>query len=264
MSKIKRTNSDYTRNLSVSQNFMTSQRLLDRIVRLSSIDKNDKVLEIGSGKGHLTQALCKKCGYLHSIEIDKDLYEKTKSKLSTVKNLELIHGDFLKYQLPNEGSYKVFANIPYFITTRIIEKLTEAKNPPGDIWIVVEKGAAKRFSGIPYETGNSLFLKTNWEMKIIYHFQREDFHPKPSVDSVLLHLSRKKNPDLDRADYNSFKKFVDHALKYGLFSNRSLLTKKQVSTALKRAKLPPLQRDGATLYIQWLCLFRCYKQFRRF
>ncbi|WP_010267842.1 rRNA adenine N-6-methyltransferase family protein [Paenibacillus senegalensis] len=115
-----------------------------------------------------------------------------KSKLSAVHNLELIDGDFLKYQLPNERSYIVFANIPYFITTRIIEKLTEAKKPPVDIWIVVEKGAAKRFLGIPYETRNSLFLKTNWEMKIIYHFQRVDFHPKPSVDSVLLHLSLKK------------------------------------------------------------------------
>jgi len=126
-----------------------------------------------------------------------------------------------------------------------------------------EKGAAKRFMGHPKETSKSLFLKTNWEMKIVYHFQREDFHPKPSVDSVLLHLSRKNCPDLIRDDFISFKKFVEHSLKYGLFSKRSLLTKKQISAALKRANLPPLHKDGTTLYIQWLCLFRYYKQFHQ-
>jgi 23S rRNA (adenine-N6)-dimethyltransferase len=250
MSKTKKINSDYVRKLSVSQNFMTSYRLLNRIVQLSTISKKDTVLEIGSGKGHLTQVLCEKCGYLYSIEIDKKLFDKTKAKLSTVRNLQLIHGDFLKYHLPNEGKYKIFANIPYSITTQIIEKLTEAKNPPDDIWIVVEKGAAKRFMGYPQETKKSLFLKTNWEMKVVYHFQREDFHPKPSVDSVLLYLTQKKHPDLDRSDFTSFKKFVEHSLKYGLFSNRSLLTKKQVSMALKQADLPPLQKDGIMLYIQ--------------
>lgn len=263
MSKNKKCKSNHTKNPSVSQNFITSQRLLDRIVELSTIKNDDTVIEIGAGKGHLTGTLCKKCGYLYSIEIDKDLLEKTKFKLSNITNLQLIHGDFLNYRLPVKGEYKVFSNIPYFITTEIIDKLTEAPNTPKDIWVVLEKGAAKRFMGMPKETGKSLILKVNWEMKIIYYFKKDDFHPKPSVDSVLLHLSKKDNPDLDNADFYSFRKFVVHSLKYGLLSNRSLLTKKQVSTALKLAKLPPLYKDGETLYIQWLCLFRCYKKFHR-
>lgn len=250
-----------SKNISISQNFITSQRLLNRIIKLSTIEKNDMVIEIGAGKGHLTHALCEECGYLYSIEIDKALFEKTQSKLSNIPNLQLIRGDFLNYKLPSKGGYKVFANIPYFITTQIIEKLTEAPNPPQDIWLVVEKGAAKRFMGIPKETSKSLLLKVNWEMKILYYFKKDDFHPKPSVDSVLLHLSKKNIPDLDKADFCSFRKFVAHSLKHGLLSNRSLLTKKQVSLALKYANLPPLYKDGETLYIQWLCLFRCYKKF---
>ncbi|MEY8352970.1 rRNA adenine N(6)-methyltransferase family protein [Lachnospiraceae bacterium 54-53] len=263
MSKTKKVNLNYTRKLTISQNFITSSKLLHRIVNLSTISKKDTVLEIGSGKGHLTNVLCEKCGYLYSIEIDKQLFDKTKEKLSAIKNLQLIYGDFLKYRLPFEGKYKVFANIPYSITTQIAEKLTEAENPPNDIWLVVEKGVAKRFMGIPAETKKSLFLKINWNMKIVYYFKRGDFHPEPSVDSVLLHLSRKECSDLDRTDFISFKKFVEHSLKFGLFSNKSLLTKKQVSTALKQADLPQLKNDGVTLYIQWLCLFRCYKRFNR-
>lgn len=258
MSKNKRYCANATKDPSVSENFMTSQCLLDRIVDLSTIEKNDMVIEIGAGKGHLTRALCKKCGYLYSIEIDKKLFEKTKSKLSDVSNLRLIHGDFLKYRLPAKGEYKVFSNIPYFITTQIIDKLTEAPNPPKDIWIVLEKGAAKRFMGMPRESSKSLLLKVNWELELLYYFKKDDFHPKPSVDSVLLHLSKKCNPDLDKADFYAFRKFVAHSLKYGLFS---LLTKKQVSMALQLVDLPPLQADGEILYIQWLCLFRCYKKF---
>ena len=57
--------------ISVSQNFITSQKLIHRIVRLSGIGKKDTVFEIGTGKGHLTEALCKEAGYVHSIEIDR-------------------------------------------------------------------------------------------------------------------------------------------------------------------------------------------------
>ncbi len=251
-----------SRNFAVSQNFMTSKRLIERIVNLSTINKDDTVLEIGTGKGHLTSVLCKKCRYLYSIEIDKELFEKSAAKLKEVKNLKLINGNFLRFHLPKKEEYKVFSNIPYFITSEIINKLTEAPNPPDEIWIVLEKGAAKRFMGIPRETSKSLLLKPKWEMKILYHFRKEDFHPKPSVDSVLLHLSYKRKPDIDRADFGAYKKFVEHSVKYGLFGKKSLLTKKQISLSLKLAQLPPLHENEETLYIQWLCLFRCYKMFR--
>lgn len=228
-------------------------------MNLSNINKTDTVLEIGTGKGHLTDVLCHKSGYVCSVELDGKLFEHAEAKLSYLSNLKLIHGDFLKYPLPAKGNYKVFANIPYFITTQIIEKLTNTPNPPSDIWLIMEKGAAKRFMGLPKENSKSLLLKVRWDMKILYHFRREDFHPMPSVDSVLLYFSRKAVPDLIGADYFSFQKFVEHALRYGICGKQGLLTKRQMAVALKQAGLPPAYEDGVTLYIQWLCLFRCYK-----
>lgn len=263
MQKSKPQNHDYKGKLSDSQNFITNRQLIERIVNLSNISKIDTVLEIGTGKGHLTEALCRKGGFLYSVELDRKLFENTGKKLSHLNNLRLIHGDFLKYPLPAKGNYKVFANIPYFITTQIIEKLTNAPNPPSDIWLIMEKGAAKRFMGIPRENSKSLLLKVKWDMKILYHFRREDFHPMPSVDSVLLYFSKKPVPDLDKADFPAFKKFVDHCMRYGICGQQGLLTKRQVSTALKRAGLPPAYEDGITLYIQWLCLFRFYHGFYR-
>ncbi len=247
---------DCNTQLSHSQNFITSRRLIDRIIRLSNIGQEDVVIEIGTGKGHLTESLCRKGSCVYSIELDRKLYEYSKAKLSRYSNLKMIQGDFLRYVLPVKGNYKVFANIPYSITTQIVDKLTNAINPATDIWLVMEKGAARRFLGLGGDTGKSLLLKVNWEMKILYYFRREDFHPMPSVDSVLVYFSRKVNPDLSRKEFTAFQSFVSHSMKYGFGRKESLLTRRQVSTALKQAGLPQL--DGVTLYIQWLCLFRWY------
>ncbi len=176
-----------------SQNFLTSRRLLERIVRKSTITGNDVVLEIGTGKGHLTEVLCKKANFVYSVEIDRKLYEHAKDRLKNVNNLKIICNDFMKYHLPKKGNYKVFANIPYYLTTKIVRKLTEAAHPPSEIWLVMEKGASKRFLGIPTETKYSLSLKRRWKLDIVYYFNKEDFHPKPSVDSVLLHFSLKED-----------------------------------------------------------------------
>ncbi len=177
--------------IAASQNFLTGRRLLERIVRISTINKEDTVIEIGTGKGHLTEALCKRAGFVYSVEIDRKLYEHAKGRLKDLKNLKLICGNFLHYKLPRRGAYKVFANIPYYITTEIVRKLTEDAHPPSEIWLVMEKGAAKRFLGVPVETKMSKRLKHNWKMEIVYYFSREDFHPKPAVDSVLLHFQKR-------------------------------------------------------------------------
>ncbi|MDE7199255.1 MAG: rRNA adenine N(6)-methyltransferase family protein, partial [Lachnospiraceae bacterium] len=155
---------DYVKQVSDSQNFLTSTRLTERIVRLAGFQRDDRVLEIGTGKGHLTETLCKKAGKVCSVEIDRGLLESAKRRLSKYSNVELIAGDFMKYRLSENGNYQVFANIPFFLTTQIVEKLTSGKNPPTDIWLVMEKGAAKRFMGRPKESKKSLELKVRWEM----------------------------------------------------------------------------------------------------
>lgn len=173
-----------------SQNFLTSRRLLERIVRKSTINKGDIVVEIGTGKGHLTEVLCRKARFVYSVEIDGRLYERATERLKNVRNVKLIHEDFMKYQMSMEGNYKIFSNIPFYLTTEIVRKLTQAFHPPSDIWLVMEKGAAKRFLGVPAETKYSSLLKNKWKSDITYYFSREDFQPKPSVDSVLLHFTK--------------------------------------------------------------------------
>lgn len=181
----------HLRDVSVSQNFLTERRLLERIVRKSSITKEDVVVEIGTGKAHLTKVLCKKCKYLYSIEIDRKLYEYSKKKMAGIENLRLVHGDFLKYWLPDKGHYKIFSNIPYNLTAAIIKKLSDTPNPADEMWLVMEKGAAKRYKEKLNGIGKVPGHHACWRVEIVYFFRREDFHPKPSVDSVLVHFERK-------------------------------------------------------------------------
>ena len=158
MQKNRTPNYNYHNHLSDSQNFLTDQRLIRRIIRFARLAKTDTVLEIGTGKGHLTEALCRESGSVYSVEIDRKLFDYAREKLSHLDNLKLVFGDFLYYPLPQKGGYKVFANIPFFITSQIVEKLTQASNPPEDIWLIMEKGAAMRFLGLPRESEKSRIL----------------------------------------------------------------------------------------------------------
>ena len=246
----------------VSQNFLTSTKTIQRLIRKTSITTSDHVIEIGPGKGHITSALMQACKKVSAVEIDKALYNKLHIKYEAANNLKLYHQDFLKWNLPTSGPYKVFANIPFSHTTSIIMKLTETSNPPTEAWLVVEKGAAKRFMGIPRENSRSLFLKPQFDMRIIYHFAREDFHPMPGVDVVLLHIKMKVPQDITRPEWRRYQNFIYNATKNNCTGLTHLFTKRQWTRARKVAGITD-QHSGEILYIQWLCLFRCYCNYVR-
>lgn len=243
---------------SISQNFLTSRKTINRLISKTTLSPDDTVLEIGAGKGHITKALSEKCKTVISYEIDNTLYSALKPCLN--KNVRLYCGDFLKCRLP-DVPYKVFANIPFSKTTEIIRKLTFTEKLPENVWLIMEKGAAKRFCGIPKDNLNSLLLKPFFNSKIIWHFSRTDFHPAPNTDVVMLEMKLKEKADIPYNQQKDFKTFLDHSIKNGLFGAKALLTKKQISTALKAAKLPLIPQTGDISYIQWLCLFRCWLKF---
>lgn len=245
---------------SISQNFLTNRRLIERLIKKAGITKQDIVLEIGAGKGHITKALGDSCKRVIAYEIDSRLYEKLKPQIA--KNICLYHGDFLKYSLP-KTTYKVFANIPFSKTTAILNKLTNAKPLPTGIWLVMEKGAAMRFCGQASGNLHSLLLRPFFQSRIIHSFRREDFHPIPRVDIVMVEFKRKEMSDIRETQRADFAAFLSHSLRYGLFGHHALLTKKQIATALRFAGLPPIRPSGEVLYIQWLCLFRCWLQYSR-
>ncbi len=240
---------------SVSQNFLTSSTTIWRLVRLANLGPEDHVVEIGSGKGHLTKILAKVCGYVTAVEIDPAMYEKTKAKLAGVQNLTLVNRDFLKWPLP-AGDYKVFSNIPFCITTAIIRRLTESGNQPKEAWLMMEKAAALRFAGLPRESLRSLLLKPGFDANIVGNVRRDEFHPMPSVDAAVFHLKKKPSPDVPESQRRAYERFVTDGLNNPPGLLRRVFTKKQLSVALRNAGVRDGHVSGEMLYVQWLCLFR--------
>ena len=237
------------------QNFLTGAGEIRRLLALSDISSQDLVIEIGPGKGHITRELLSCCGKLLAVELDPALCARLAERFAGEPKLSLFRGDFLKMSLP-KGKYKVFANIPFSHTTEIIRRLTQAPNPPTAAWLVVELGAAKRFVGAGRENLSSLSLRPFYQARIAAKISRTQFHPAPRVDAALLELCRRSGPDLPLGQCQSYQVFLERAWKRGL---NGMLTKKQISTALRLADLPPLARDANLEYVQWLCLFRCWR-----
>ncbi len=242
--------------ISVSQNFLTSARTIRRLLGFSDLKSGDLVYEIGPGKGHITRELLKTGALVRAVELDSKLYDRLSAAFAGEPGLSLRQGDFLTFPLPKTGSYKVFSNIPFSRTTAILRKLTQSPNPPAASWLIVEEGAAKRFcSG---KSRSALVLRPFFDVSIACRIDRKEFHPAPSVDCALLCIRRKETPDLPLTDRHPYREFLEQAWKKGL---RGMLTKKQIATALRLSELPQPAPDSNLLYVQWLCLFRCWRQF---
>jgi len=237
----------------ISQHFLTNRKLINRLLRRTTINTGDFVLEIGTGKGHITGELARQCDKVLTYEINPKLYRNLENRLSDFTNIQYRNEDFLTAVLPYKKPYKVFANIPFSRTTEIVRKLTNPVNCPDEMWLIMAKGAAKGLVGKPTDSILSASLKPFWEMKIIYYFNRNDFHPAPSVDVVMLHFRRKETADIPVNKQKAFVNFLTKGFRHGA---ASLMPKHKVNNILKRAGLKQLKESETMLYVQWLCLFR--------
>ncbi len=196
-------------NLQHSQNFLRDPKLVQDLIEKSSLQKNDMVLEIGAGKGIITELLSKSVKSVLAIEPDTKLYGYLQDKFTNYANVHIQKIDFLKSDLPKE-KYKVFSNIPFNITADIIKKLLGAQNSPEDSYLIVQEEAAKKYAGKPHgrETLFSVLHKPWFDFDIVYRFKRTDFTPTPQVNSVLLRIEKLKKPLVPEHTAALFKDFV--------------------------------------------------------
>lgn len=101
------------KNIKYSQNFLTSEKVLNQIIKQLNLKETDTVYEIGTGKGHLTTKLAKISKQVTSIELDSHLFNLSSEKLKLNTRVTLIHQDILQFQFPNKQRYKIVGSIPY-------------------------------------------------------------------------------------------------------------------------------------------------------
>jgi 23S rRNA (adenine-N6)-dimethyltransferase len=190
-----------------SQNFLRSPQLVERLLDRSGIGADDLVIEIGPGRGVITDRLAARCRQVLAVEQDPVLVEELQVQFARAPNVALFAGDFLSFPLPLT-TYKVFANIPFNITAAIVGKLTSGTSPPIDTYLAVQCEAAARFMGTPQETLAAVLLKPWFEPTVVHRFRPNDFVPRPGVAVVLLRLRRREEPLVGSRDAALFGDFA--------------------------------------------------------
>jgi 23S rRNA (adenine-N6)-dimethyltransferase len=181
----------------LSQHFLRDRTLVQRLVRASSLSPHDLVVEVGPGRGIITQELLNTARSVIAVEVDERLCRRLRQRLGHEPRLSLVRGDFLAFRLPSPP-YKVFANLPFAITGEVIRKLLQAEHPPADCYLVVQREAALKFMPRPARNPLAALLYYPWwDIRIVHRFRRADFDPPPRVDSVLLRLEQRAAPLLD-------------------------------------------------------------------
>jgi len=179
---------------SLGQHFLRSKSALRAIVSSGSVSSEDTVLEIGPGEGVLTEALLATGAHVVAVEFDHSLIPLLAERfLSEIKSgqLKLIEGDILKFDPADHalkaGSYKLVANIPYYITGAIFEKFLTEKNAPSCMVVLIQKEVATRIVARDHkESILSISVKAFGTPRITQKVPASAFRPAPKVDSAVL------------------------------------------------------------------------------
>ena len=214
---------------SLGQNFLKDADVLGRIIKAANLSQEDTVIEIGPGQGALTELLAGACKKVIAIELDDRLIDPLHTKFVGDKNVEIIHEDILKINLPKlieenglmDEGYKVVANIPYYITAPIIRLFLETRIAPSEVMFMVQKEVAERIAAKKGEM-SILAVSVQYYAKAEFLFTvfKESFEPMPKVDSAIIKITRKK--DLELKSKDEIKKFF-RIVKSGFSAKRKTL-----------------------------------------
>ena len=197
----------------LGQHFLTNGAVLDRIAMAVCPDGEDLVIEIGPGKGALTEKLLQRSGRVVAIELDPYLVEHLRQKFEGETRLQVIHGDILHTDLAQWGVAPIAGNLPYYIASPILEKSVRA-GAPRTVFLIqkevahrlVAKPGARDYGYLTLQT--ALFADT----KMLFDVKPGAFKPPPKVDSAVVMLTP-HGRDYGITDREKFLKFLSHSFR---------------------------------------------------
>ena len=245
----------------LGQNFIINPDVCPEMARLSGIEPGCGVIEIGPGIGVLTVELAKIAEKVVAIELDTRLIPVLAQTLSDYRNVEVINADVLKTDLvdiinTHFAGKKVYicANLPYYITSPIIMYLLESRLPVEAITVMVQKEAAERLCApVGSRDSGAITVAVNYyaKAKRLFGVDKNSFTPAPKVDSEVMRLDIRKEPEIELADEKFFFSVVKAAFSQrrktainGISSGMGL-AKDKITKALGECQLSPTVRAEA-------------------
>ena len=243
---------------SLGQHWLKDRAVLAHIADSAEINTDDTVLEIGPGLGTLTSELLKRAKDVVAVELDEELAAKLPGQFPG-KSLRVVNQDILSFDLTTlPENYVVVANVPYYITSKIIQLLTTAGNKPRTIVLLIQKEVAERLAA---EQGDMSILAISAqvyaEVSLGDIVPAEFFTPPPKVDSQVVILHTRPEPLVSEESTKAFFRVV----KAGFSSKRKKLrssissglhiSKPEAEELLRRAGINPDDRAEALSIDDW-------------
>jgi len=264
----------------LGQHFLIDGGVLELITSAAELTHTDVIIEIGSGLGILTKELANKAGWVIAIELDNKLADLLKQTLASFDNVTIINEDILRIdpaallreQKPRFSpaindlfSYKVVANLPYYITAPVLRHFLETSVKPQIMVVMVQKEVAE---AIVAEAGQMSMLSISVQFygkpRIVSYVPAQCFYPAPEVDSAILRVDLYPQPavavtdkdrffDLVRAGFSASRKQLGNSLAQGLG-----LPKTEVLSLLEKAGVVPQRRAETLTLDEWANLWRVF------
>src|SRR3989344_2396453 len=261
----------------LGQNFLVEKRVASALLRAAELSGRDTVLEVGPGMGTLTQELAGAAGLVIAVEKDPVMVEILKE--TVVKehpNVKVLQGDILKmkFQAANSEvsivngqlsnvSYRVVANLPYYITSPVLRMFLETEKKPELLALMVQKEVAQRICAKPPDM-SMLAVSTQFYAvpKIIAYVRKTAFWPRPKVDSAIVKIVPNKEKPVVAPD--TFFRVVKAGFKQPrkqLANNLATelnLSRQETESLLKKADIKPEQRAETLSLKDWINLAKEY------
>ena len=249
---------------SLGQNFLTDESVLSKIVAAAQLRPDDEVLEVGPGLGHLTRLLVQQAKRVVAVELDARLIPVLQDQLAGLGNVELIQGDILEQPLDDlllPADYKVVANLPFYITSAVLEHFLSGELPPARMVVTVQHEVAQRIVARP---GTMSLLAVSVQLygqpRVIARVKAGAFYPRPEVDAAVVCIDR--HPTLlagvqdsatffavAKAGFAQRRKQLRNSLAAGL--NRS---QAEVVAILEAAGVDPRRRPETLSLPEWAAI----------
>jgi 16S rRNA (adenine1518-N6/adenine1519-N6)-dimethyltransferase len=254
----------------LGQNFLIDESIRQKIVTAGELQAGEVVVEIGPGLGVLTQALAEQKCQVIAIELDKHLLPILAENLAEHANVQVVHNDILKInlnelvlELTGKQSYKVMANLPYYITTPILLHLLENRFNIDLMVFMMQKEVAERMIAQPGPKAYgslSVVIQYFTEPRLVAKVPNTVFIPQPEVESAVVRFTKRVNPPVELVDEKMFFQIVRAAfgqrrktLANALKGSRLGLDREQVTNLLNQAGIDG-NRRGETLSLDEFAL----------
>jgi 16S rRNA (adenine1518-N6/adenine1519-N6)-dimethyltransferase len=247
------------------QHFLSDKKILGAIVDALAPASGDTVVEIGPGRGSLTEILAERSGKLVAVEIDRALASNLRDKYAGVSNVEIVEGDFLQPDLSTlaGADYLLIGNVPYNITTPIIFEALEPPMPRRSVFLV-QREVAERMAA---KAGDDDYGALTINVAVVARVEQvlvvppSAFSPPPKVESAVIRLTPLTEPVVPLESLESFRTFVQAA--FGLRRKQMVrvirsvrgLSAVEAALVLEKAGIDPSARPEVVTPEQFAMLF---------